>query len=78
MDWDEFINTPIDYNSLPEDCYASAAERIRVALRKRECPNPKDIYRVLGDPCEGISLPISPEEAREHFLRKREDLVLTK
>ena len=71
MSWYDFVSKPIDYSRLPEDCFASAAERLRVALRKRECPNIRDLHMVLGEPNGRISLPISHEEAREYFLRNR-------
>ena len=70
--WDNFINTPIDYNHLPEDCYAWAAERIRRALAKGERPRGKDLLQVFGDITKGVSVPVSREELGEYFLGNRE------
>ena len=71
MSWYDLISKPLDYTSLSDDCYACAAERIRVALGKGERPNPRDWNQVFGDITRGVSMPVSREELREHFLRNR-------
>lgn len=67
MDWNDFVNEPIDSSQFPEDCTAKSAERLRRAFANKESPDPRDLYNVLGDPCKGVS--DNPEEFREYFMK---------
>ena len=60
---------PIDYSTLPENCPAKAAERIRQAYYERKPIDPLDLRIVLGDISIGVSMPKSTEDINDFLLR---------
>lgn len=46
----------LDYNSLPYNCIARAAQRMRDDYRKTGTWNPVDERIVLGDPTKGVEM----------------------
>lgn len=63
--WEMFHEKGIDFDKLPHDCPAVAAERMRRDYCEKGTFNPEDVYIVLGDPSRGISFPTNEEEARK-------------
>jgi len=68
--YDILVERSFDLRKLSHDCIAAAAERMRGDYADGKGYNPADVRIVLGDPCVGVSMPCSCEEALE-MLRGR-------
>lgn len=54
--FEKYFSESLDFDSLPKDCPAVAAERMRKSYNLRRCYDPLDLKIVLGDITKGISV----------------------